>query len=243
MRRTMIAALAGSLLTLPLAGAALAQDSVPVMAKDMTLLTISATGETKADPDIATISAGVVTQSATANEAMRENRTRMDRVIAALTAAGVDEKDIQTDNLNLNPQYRYAENEPPQITGYQAQNTVSLTLRDIANAGAALDALVAEGANQINGPTFGMEDSETAMNEARIDAMRNARARADIYAQAAGMQIARIVSISESSNYAPQPPRPQMMRSAAMDQAEASTKLQPGQLDLTADVTVIYELR
>ncbi|MGB3721496.1 MAG: SIMPL domain-containing protein [Pacificimonas sp.] len=224
-----------------MAAAACAQ--VQPAATDMTLLSVSATGESKAAPDIAAISAGVVTNAPTAGEAMQQNAARMERVIAALRAAGVERKDIQTSSLNLNPQYNYRENQPPRITGYEARNTVSVKMRDLTESGKALDALVAEGANQINGPSFEIEDQESATNAARRDAMQKARARADIYASAAGMDIARIVSISEGGGQ-PQYPGPRPVMRASMDIAEeASTPIEPGQLGLNAQVTVVYELK
>ena len=116
-------------------------------------------------------------------------------------------------------------------------------MRDLVESGKALDALVAEGANQINGPSFEIEDQESATNSARRDAMEKARARADIYASAAGMEIARIVSIGEGGGQ-PQYPGPRPMMRAQMDMAEeASTPIEPGQLGLNAQVTVVYELK
>ncbi|MGB7404548.1 MAG: SIMPL domain-containing protein [Pacificimonas sp.] len=206
-----------------------------------TLLTISARGETDVAPDIARLSAGVVTQAATANEAMQQNRERMSRVIAALQAVGVADRDIQTNNLNLNPEYDYQDRRAPRITGYRAANMVEVKLRDLSDAGGALDALVSEGANQINGPSFSVDDEEAALNAARRDAMAKARARADIYASAAGMRVARIVSISEGGgSYMPRPV-PQMAR-MAMDES-ASTPIQPGELNLGVNVNVVYELK
>ena len=132
--------------------AACAQDNtagytVPV---DATLLSVSAQADAKRVPDVATISAGVVTQAVDANAAMRANAVQMDKVMAAIKAAGIAERDIQTSGINLNPQYKYVENQEPTITGYQANNTVNLKVRDIGKLGKVLDALVASGANQVN---------------------------------------------------------------------------------------------
>ncbi|MBV7255975.1 SIMPL domain-containing protein [Pacificimonas sp. WHA3] len=235
----LLAAMAVSLVAMPAA----AQDE-RVMTTQManaTLLTISATGISRSAPDIANVSAGVVTQAETADDAMRQNRERMERVVSALRSAGIKREDIQTSNLNLSPQYRYGENQPPRLTGYQVQNMVSVTLRDIGDAGSVLDALVSQGANQINGPSFSIEDSEGAMNDARRDAMAKARERADIYAGAAGMSVARIVSISEGGHHSP-PPMP-MMRAMSDVAEDMSTPVEPGQLGLNANVTVVYELK
>ena len=106
---------------------------------------------------------------------------------------------LQTSNLNLNPEYRYQDNQPPQLVGYQAVNQVSVRFRDIAKTGAILDALVAQGANQINGPTLTIERPEAALDEARTQALANARARAELYARALGMRVARVLSVSEAA--------------------------------------------
>ena len=147
---------------------------------DGTLLSVSAQAEAKRVPDVATISAGVVTQATDANAAMRANAEQMDKVMAAIRAAGIAERDTQTAGVNVNPQYRYAENQPPTITGYQASNTVSLKVRDVSKLGKVLDALVASGANQVNGPNFEIDQPEAAYDEARQAALAKARARRDV---------------------------------------------------------------
>ena len=114
---------------------------------------------------------------------MRANAAQMDKVMAAIRAAGIAERDIQTSGINLNPQYKYAENQPPTITGYQASNTVNLKVRDIAKLGKVLDALVASGANQVNGPSFEVDKPDAAYDEARrARAGEGAGAREDVCA-------------------------------------------------------------
>ena len=157
-----------------------------------------ATGEVTRVPDLVRINAGVVTQAATASEAIRQNAARMARVRAALRRAGIADRDIQTSTISLQPDYRYAENQPPQLTGYRASNEVNVRFRDIANSGAILDALVAEGANQINGPMLAIERPEAALDEARTRALAAARARAELYARSLGMRVVRIVAVSEA---------------------------------------------
>lgn len=234
-----------ALLAAPLLGAAppaAAQTpiAVPVMPMAGTQLDIVARGESTRVPDVATISAGVVTQAADAAGAMRENAQRMERVIAALRRAGVAERDIQTATIALNPQYRYQENQPPVITGYQATNNVSVRFRDIDRSGAILDALVAEGANQINGPDLSIDEPAAAMDEARLDAMRTARARAELYAKAAGMSVKRIVAISETLEMGPPVPMP-VMRMQAADSAES--KVMAGEQQVGVTLSVRFELQ
>lgn len=218
-----------------------AQVPVPVLPQITgTLLEISAQGESRRTPDLATITAGVVTQAAEAATAMRENAARMDRVVAALKRAGVADRDVRTASISLSPQYRYGENQPPIITGYQASNTATVRFRDIARSGTILDALVATGANQINGPELGLDNPNAAMDEARLDAVAKARARADLYAKAAGLRVKRILSISEGVYDFPRP-MPLNMRSMAVAQ-DAESKILPGEQQIGVALTVRFEL-
>jgi uncharacterized protein YggE len=220
--------------------AANAQTAVPYVAAPTTL-TISAEGRVTRAPDIAEVSGGVVTTAPTASAAMSENATKMTAVVAAIRRAGIADRDIQTTGLNLQPQYRYENNQAPILTGYQATNTVSLRLRKIADAGKLLDTLVGVGANQINGPNFRVDDSATALDEARLQAVVTARKRAELYARAAGMKIRRITQISESGGYQPEP-RPMLMSMRAKSDAEAAPPVEPGEVALTINVTMVFEL-
>ena len=205
-----------------------------------TRLDVVANGEVTRVPDIVHINAGVVTQAASATEAIRQNAARMEAVRAALRQAGIADRDIQTSSINLNPNYRYAENQPPVLIGYQATNQVNVKFRDIANSGRILDALVAEGANQINGPMLAIDRPEAALDEARTQALANARARAELYARSLNMRVARVLAISETGAvYAP--PRPMMAR--GMVAQDASTEIVPGEQTLSVSLTVSFELQ
>ena len=208
-------------------------------ASDGTLLSVSSRAEARKAPDIATFSAGVVTQAADGNAALRQNAEQMNRVLAAIKAAGVADKDVQTSGISLNPQYRYEENQPPRITGYQASNTVNVKLREVAKMGKVLDALVASGANQVNGPSFGIDDPEPLYDRARLDALKAARARAETYAGALGVRVRRIVSISEGGAAMPSPmPRMAMMKAEAYD----STPVAAGDSSVLVNLDVVFEL-
>jgi uncharacterized protein len=221
---------------------ALAQDGPPPPPMlQGTMLDIAVEGASTRVPDIATINAGVVTQAATAAEAMRANSTQMARVLAALRGAGVAERDLRTAAIGLNPQYRYEDNKPPILTGYQATNQVTVRFRDIAKAGTILDALVSAGANSIDGPTLSIDKPDAAMDEARTDAVAKAKARAELYARAAGLHVDRIVSISEGNVRPPVVPMPMLMRTAA--KADSATEIAPGEQQLTVDVTVRFLLK
>ena len=177
-----------------------------------TRLDINSTGEVTRVPDLATISAGVVSHASTATSAIQQTAARMARVREALRRAGIADRDIQTSNVSLNPDYVYANNQPPKLSGYNASNQLTVRFRDIANTGKILDALVGEGANQINGPNLSVEHPEAALDAARAKAVAAGRARADLYARSLGMRVVRIVAVSESGGYAPPPPIPQSRR-------------------------------
>lgn len=206
-----------------------------------TRLDVVATGEVTRVPDLARIGAGVVTQAPTATEALSANAARMSRVVAALKRAGVADRDIQTSAVSLSPNYRYAENQPPTLTGYGASNQVTVRFRDLRATGAILDTLVREDANQISGPSLEISEPEGALDEARVKALAAARARAEVYARAAGMRIARMLSISEGGA-GHQPPPPIYAARAQMADA-AETKIVPGEQAVQVSVSVSFELR
>ncbi len=205
-----------------------------------TLLSVSAEGRVESAPDMATLSMGVVTEGATAAAAMAANAQRMNALTQALRRAGVAERDIQTSNLSVNPQYAYVENEQPRITGYQATNTVNARVRALANVGRVVDGAVAAGGNTVNGISFSHADPDTQLDAARREAAQAARRRADLYAQAFGLRVHRIVAISEGGGYSPPMPMPMMARMA--DGAE-STPVSPGEITTSVSVSVTYELR
>lgn len=206
-----------------------------------TRLDVSATGEVARVPDIAVISAGVVTRSTSAGGAIQENAQRMERVISALKRAGVADRDIQTTSINLNPEYRYEENQPPQLVGYTASNQVTIRFRDIGASGRILDSLVAQGANQINGPTMTIEHPEAALDEARSNAVAIGRQRAELYARALGKRVTRVISVSESGGHYPPPPPMPMAERAMM--AQADTKIVPGEQKLQVTLAMVFELQ
>lgn len=235
---TMAAAAPGALAQAPAGGAA------PQGADSLfraTTLNLSAYGETRLAPDMASISLGVMTDGATASAAMQANAQRMTAVIASLKKAGIAERDIQTSGLNLSPQYRYVENQPPQLTGYQASNQVTVVVRDLKKLGAAVDATVAAGANQVNGVSFGIQDPTAAENVARESAVKALAARADLYARATGLKLVRLVSLSEAGGYTPRPPVP-MVEMAAFRGKAADTPVAGGEVAVRVDLSAVYEL-
>jgi uncharacterized protein YggE len=210
------------------------------LAPGATRLMVVATGEARRVPDIATIGAGVVTTAPTAAAALEQNSRQMASVLAALKRAGIADRDIQTSSVSLFPDYRQQQdNSPPQITGYRASNEVRVRFRDVAATGRILDVLVAQGANQINGPSLGIENSDSAMDEARTKALAAARARAELYARALGKRVARVLEVSEGSDVSY--PRPMMMARVA-DSLQSLPPIAPGEQSVTASLTVVFEL-
>jgi uncharacterized protein YggE len=244
---TAMAAIAAATIGAGLGAGAAAAQAVPTTVEPLvpaqgTVLDVTAQGRTTRVPDLATIRAGVVSQAPTAAAALADNAQRMARVIAALRKSGVAARDIATATVGLSPQYRYADGQPPALTGYQATNSVSIRFRDVARAGGVLDTLVAQGANQIDGPTLSIDRPEAALDEARTDAVKQARARADLYAAAAGMRVVRIVSIAEAGQDAGSP-GPQPMFVARAMAADARTEIAPGEKDVTATLSVRFLLQ
>ncbi|MEO7177428.1 MAG: SIMPL domain-containing protein [Allosphingosinicella sp.] len=237
MRHLFLAALALS--AVPLAPAA-AQPQPATIVLDGTRLDVVASGEVSRVPDIARITAGVVTVAPTATAALAQNATQMASVRAALKRAGIADRDIQTSSINLYPDYRQdTQGNNPQIVGYRASNEVSVRFRDIANTGRILDALVAQGANQINGPMLSIDKPEAALDEARTQALANARARAQLYAKALGKRVGRILSISEAgANYA----QPVVMMQASRGKAADSTSVDPGEQSVSISLSVSFLL-
>jgi uncharacterized protein YggE len=236
--RNVLIALAAATALVPVAAAA--QAPAVAQAISGTRLDISATGEVSRVPDVAIISAGVVTRASTATAAIQDNANRMERIRAALKRAGIADRDIQTSSINLNPDYRYEEGKAPVLTGYQASNTLSIRFRDIRNSGEILDALVAQGANQINGPSLTIDNPDAALDEARTKAIAVGRKRAELYARSLGMRVVRLLSVSENGGYSAPPPMPYAMAAQARD---SSTKIDPGEQQLQVTLAMSFELQ
>lgn len=248
MKRAFLLAAACAALS-PLGANAQTLSTGPVVAAGNTLLSVSAEGKSARTPDLAVFTAGVTTQGKTAGEALTENAQRMTAVIASLRKGGIAERDIQTSNLSVNPVYGQPKRMPdgsyeqqdPVIIGYQATNQVSVRQRKLDQYGKVIDTLVAAGANQVNGPAFQIDNPDSAMDEARIEAMKKARARADLYAKAAGLRVVRVLSIAENGGWAPPQP-PMLFARAEMASAPKASPVAAGELEMTVTVNVSYEL-
>jgi uncharacterized protein YggE len=170
---------------------------------------ISVTGEANVSvpPDLALVDGGVTSEAKTAREATDANNTAMGKVLLALKIAGIDEKDVQTSRLSLQPQSAPNRAGPNAIVGYRASNRVTIKVRNVSNAAAVIDTLVGAGANEIGGIQFMVSQASKLLDEARDKAVADARRKAEIYARAAGVTLGAPLSISEQGNAAPMPYR------------------------------------
>lgn len=233
MRKPLIAPLAASLAMISAAGSAQAVQG--------TRLDIVGLGEVTRVPDLAIVSAGVQTLQPTASAAIEDNAARMEKVRAALRKAGIAEADIQTSSISLNPEYRYGDNQPPTLTGYRASNNVSVKFRDLKRTGAILDALVREGANQISGPSLTIDKPESGYDEARVKAIANGQAKAELYARALGKKVVRLLAVSEAGAAVPVP-APYAADGFVAAQ-RAKTEIDPGTQNLQVSISMSFELQ
>jgi uncharacterized protein len=182
-------------LSLPMVGAALAESPATI--------SVSGEGRVATSPDMATISLGVTTFGDTAAAAMAMNSEELAKVMANLTAAGIEAKDIQTTGLMLNPNWSYdSSGTTGTINGYTAMNMVNVRVRALDGLGGVLDAAVKDGVNTLNGLTFGIADPQPVNDEARKLAVADAVRKAGLLAEAAGVKLGAVTAISEQTGYA-----------------------------------------
>lgn len=200
---------------------------------------ISVSGEAtiSAAPDLAQIEGGVTNDAKTAREATEANNKAMGVVLLALESAGIPEKDFQTSHLSLQPQYALNKSGPNAVTGFRASNRVTVTVRDIAKVGGVIDTLVTNGANDIGGISFMVSQASKLLDDARPMAIADARRKAEIYAQAAGVALGTPLTISEESTTAPVAYR---KMSAGL---ASPAPVAPGEETLRISVNVTYELK
>jgi uncharacterized protein len=246
LRRPAALALIGAVALVALGGpgAAGAQVATPTPGTPtVPTVSVSGQGRVKVEPDTASVVAGIDVLRPTLDAAQTEATTQMEAIIAAIEAAGIAEDDIQTTNYSVSIIRAYDEQGmPAEIQGYQVSNQVAVTIRDTDQLGQILDALVAAGANNIWGISFYVEDTTAAASQARRQAVEDARTKAGELADAAGMSVGRVVSISES--FGP-PPIPQVFEGRAADMAQgagAAVPIQPGTTEVIVDVHMTFEL-
>lgn len=222
------------------AGPALAQAAGPAdAALRPATLNLHATGEARRAPDQAVLTLGVTTTAATARGASRDNAVRADRLVAALKAAGLTGRDLQTSRLSLAPRYAEGSEGSARVVGYEAQNQVVAVVRDLSALSGVVDAAAEAGATDLGAVAFGLADPQAAQDEARRDAVRRLDAQARLYAAAEALRLGRLVNLTETGADAGEPPRPMM---AFARKAGASTPVEPGEIVVRVEVSAVYEL-
>lgn len=202
-------------------------------------LTVTGTGEAKASPDVAYVTVGVITEGRRAQEAAQANAALSQKVMAALRKLGIAEKDLQTSSFSVSPRYENRPNREPVITGYQVSNQVRATVRKLNQVGDAIDSALDAGANNVQGVYFGLEARSKPESEALAQAVSEARRKADVLARAAGVRITGVAQIHEGSG-----PRPVPLVEGRMEMmsARAATPVAPGELSVSATVTIVYSI-
>ncbi len=203
-------------------------------------ISVSGTGEVTATPDMASVFIGAQSEAGTAEEALARTAEAVDATLRVLEGAGIEARDLQTRGINLSPRLMRqgsGTNAPPRIVGYVASSDLTVRIRDLNALGPVLDAVVSAGANTLGGITFGLQEIDAAREEAQALAIADARAKADTYAQAAGVSVGPVLSISDGGAVMPQG---RMMFEASM--ADAAVPVAPGELTVSAQVDVVYEI-
>jgi hypothetical protein len=229
--------LAGALLVLPLV--ALAPAPAAAEEDQTRRLTMTGTGQVSARPDIAHLTLGVGSAARTARAALDANNAAMGRVVAALTGAGIADKDLQTSGFQVLPRYFQdaKADEPPRVVGYEVSNSLHIAVRDLDRLGPVLDLAVTEGSNRIDGLAFGFAEPEALMDRARAGAVADARRKAAIYAEGLGVTLGKVLSVDEYGGGGG--PVPMMARAAAM---AAAVPIAAGETTLSVQVNVVWEI-
>jgi uncharacterized protein YggE len=205
-------------------------------------ITVQGTGKITIRPDLATISVGIQSQAGSARAAQSQASAAMTKIIAAVKGLGIDDADIASQWVSLQPQYDYNNggSVPPRVVGYQASQTLTVKVRDIEKSGDVIDEAVAAGATQVSGMSFSVSDPTAASAQARTAAIADAKARADALAKAAGVSLGGAISITETSTPI-SIPYPYMEKGAA-GAADVRTPVQPGTTDVEVDVQVTFAI-
>ncbi len=226
---TCAAAVVATLIAAP----ALAQTAPPPM------ITVSGEATISVAPDQAEIEAGVTSDAKTAREASEANNATMGKLLLALKAANIEQKDIQTSRLSLQPQYAPNRSGPAPVVGYQASNRVSVRLHDILKVASTIDMLVAAGATDIGGIGFSVSNASKLLDDARGQAVADARRKAEIYAKAAGVTLGAPLDISEGGGA----PGPMPYRKMAVGMAVSPTPIAQGEETLRVNVSVSWAIK
>ncbi len=210
--------------------------------RSLTRVMVTGNSIVQAQPDTAILNISVVTQARAALEAQQQNANKSDAVVRALKSAVGGGAEIKTSGYSLQPQRVYKENQPPTISGYEARNSVTVTLADLTRVGAVIDAASQAGANDVAGISFTLRKDRPARDQALADATRDAVSKAQVIATALGGRVVRVVEVQEEGFERPRPimlDSPQQMMRA---QAAAPTPVEVGTLDITSRVQLVAEV-
>lgn len=237
MRHAIAPAIAAALI---FAGCAAPQATAADPAPAQRTISVAGEGKAAAAPDMAVVTIGVQSEAPTAAAALRQNSADMTATIETLKELGVADRDIQTSGLSINPRYDYENNRSrPKVIGFTASNQVTVRLRDLSAAGAIIDQAVQSGANSLGGVSFAFSDPKPLYEEARRDAVADAKAKADLLTDAAGVRLGRLLYIQEGHTATPQP----MVYAARMEMAQdQSVPMEAGESTVRASVSLIYEI-
>ena len=228
---TRFGVLAGALAFATLAGAAMADETARI--------SVSGEGRSEARPDMATITIGVSTQAETARAALDENTARLGKVLEQLKASGIADRDLQTSGLNLGPMMDYSTDRKPRVVGYQVSNQLTVRVRALETLGGVLDQTVSDGANEFRGLTFDLSEPGPAMDAARVAAVKDARRKAEMMAEAAGVKLGKVMSIREQVVHA----APIMYaRSAPMLADSAPVPVAEGEVSYSVTVEMEWQI-
>lgn len=216
-------------------------------AVEKSTIVVAGSAEVKIKPDIARINVGVSTSSPTAGQALAENNAAMNALFAVIKAQGVEEKDIRTSNLSIQPQYSQPQGGVrgefiPRVVGYQVTNSVQLTVRQLNNLGAMLDVLVQNGANQVHGISFDVDKADERLDQVRGEAVKAARRRAELYCSGDKVKPGRVLHIEEQGleSHFPRPVAYDGMRMMAAPAMAAP--IAGGESTLNVKVRVVFQL-
>ncbi|EFL91059.1 SIMPL domain-containing protein [Ahrensia sp. R2A130] len=226
--------------------------SIPAIAEDTTpkpgVISVSATGNADVAPDMAILNLMVMREAETARAALDANTQAMAAVLTDMKAEGIDERDLQTSNFNINPRYFYpprkndGTQKPPRIVGYVVTNGLTVRVRDLGKLGTILDRSVTLGVNSGGNVRFANDDPAEAINQARKNAMENAIAKATMLTETAGIGLARITQISEQNRGRPRPQAMAMARSKMAADEAAPVPIAAGENSYSVTVNVTWEL-
>jgi uncharacterized protein YggE len=211
--------------------------ALPAGAEDVRTITVSGEGRVSAEPDMALLRLGVSREARKASDAMRAASEAAAAVLAQVRASGIEARDVQTANVSLSPRWQHDKNNASRIIGYVASNDLTVRVRALETLGALMDAVVSDGANQMNGLSFAIAEPQPLQDEARKSAILDARRKAALLAETAGVSLGPVLTVTEGS--AVQPPVA-FARGAVLE--SSAVPIAAGELDISARVTVVFAI-